>query len=125
MGILESIAAVDVITRQRFETRNRIALILLDSTFEIAVKEYIVHTNNLDLRGRSLAQIFENRDEAISIVGQKVELGGDNLRKISHYYLMRNKLIHERATVDVTRADISIYGETIRNSLNLLFDLEF
>ena len=125
LGILEAIAAIDIITRQRLETKNRIALILLDSTFEIAIKEYIVHTANLDHGGRSLAQIFENRDEAISIVGQKVDLGEDNLRKISHYYLLRNKLIHERATVDVTGVDITIYGETIRESLSLLFDLEF
>jgi len=125
LGILEAIAAVDVITKQRLETKNRIALILLDSTFEIAIKEYIVHTANLNRHGRSLAQIFENRGEAISIVGQKVDLGKDNLQRISHYYMMRNKLIHETATVDVTGADISIYSETIRNSLSLLFDLEF
>lgn len=125
LGMIEGIAAVDVIRKQRFETGNRIALILLDSTFEIALKEYIVHTDNLNLRGRSLTQIFENRDEAISVVGQKVDLGEDNLRKISHYYMMRNKLIHERATVDVTGADISNYGETVRDSLMVLFDLEF
>lgn len=114
-----------IITRQRFETGNRIALILLDSSFEIAIKEYIVHTDNLNLGGRSLAQIFENSDEAISVVRQKVNFGEENLRKIRHYNLMRNKLIHERTTVDVTGADISIYEEIIRDSLGKLFDLAF
>ncbi|MDQ6670012.1 MAG: ATP-binding protein, partial [Chloroflexota bacterium] len=31
VGLIEALAAVDVITRQRFDTKNRIALILLDS----------------------------------------------------------------------------------------------
>ncbi|HRE26793.1 MAG TPA: ATP-binding protein, partial [Anaerolineales bacterium] len=43
IGLVESITAVDLILRQKLETRNRIALILLDSAFEIALKEYITH----------------------------------------------------------------------------------
>lgn len=39
--------AIDVITRQRFETGNRTALILLDSNFEVALKEFIVHRTDL------------------------------------------------------------------------------
>lgn len=33
----------DLIGRQKFETKNRTALILLDSNFEIALKEFIVN----------------------------------------------------------------------------------
>jgi hypothetical protein len=43
LGLVESLAMIDVIERQRLETKNRISLILLDSTFEIALKEFIVH----------------------------------------------------------------------------------
>jgi hypothetical protein len=42
VGLLEAMAAVDIITRRRLDTRNRIALILLDSNYEIALKEFIV-----------------------------------------------------------------------------------
>ena len=38
LGLVESVAALDVVMRQRFQTGNRIALILLDSNFEIALK---------------------------------------------------------------------------------------
>jgi hypothetical protein len=47
VGLVESMAAVDVITRQGFDTKNRIALILLDSNFEIALKEFIVSRTDL------------------------------------------------------------------------------
>jgi hypothetical protein len=44
IGRVEAMGLVDIVSRQKLETRNRAALILLDSNFEIALKEYI--TNN-------------------------------------------------------------------------------
>src|SRR5690606_6075206 len=41
LGLVESIAAIDILGRQKLETRSRIALLLLDSTFEISLKEFI------------------------------------------------------------------------------------
>jgi histidine kinase/DNA gyrase B/HSP90-like ATPase len=125
LGLLESIAAVDIIIRQKLETKNRIALLLLDSTFEIALKEFIVHTQNLNLGGRTLTQIFANRDEVIKVVTQKVTINQKNLRKIKHYYQLRNKLVHEKATVDITQTDVTNYLETIQRVLSLLFGLQF
>lgn len=125
LGLLEALAAVDIITRQKLETKNRIALILLDSSFEIALKEFIVHTQNLNLGGRSFEQIFENRDEVIKIVRQKVVIDPTTLSKIKHYYLLRNKLIHERATVDITGTDVANYFATVQRVLTLLFGLQF
>ena len=39
VGLVEAIAAIDVIGRQRFDTKNRIALLLLDSNLEISLKQ--------------------------------------------------------------------------------------
>lgn len=125
LGLLESLAAIDIITRQKLETRSRIALILLDSTFEIALKEFIVHTPNLNLGGKSLAQVFAKRDDVINVVTQNVTINQTTLRKIKHYYQLRNKLIHEKATVDITQTDVTNYLETIQRVLSLLFGLQF
>lgn len=125
LGLLEAIAAVDIISRQKLETKNRIALILLDSNFEIALKEYIVHTPSINLGARTLEQIFRNRNDVINVVTQNVTIDQTTLRKINHYYQFRNKLIHEKATIDVTDTDISNYLETIQEVLTLLFGLSF
>jgi hypothetical protein len=125
LGILESIAAIDIIIRQKLETKNRIALLLLDSSFEIALKEYMVHTQGLNFGNRSLEQIFENRDEVIKIVRQKVTIHPTIQNKIKHYQILRNKLIHERATVDVTDSDIANYLQTVQHVLTLLFGMSF
>lgn len=123
-GLLDAMAAQEVIGKQKLETKNRIALILLDSTFEIALKEYIVHTNGLDLGGRTLEELFKQRDAVIKIVKQRVDFGSDTLDLIRHYYLMRNKLIHERATVDVTDSDIDTFKKAVFRCLDLLFGVK-
>jgi hypothetical protein len=125
VGVVEAIAAVDLIRRQKFQTKNRIALLLLDSSFEIALKEFVVHTDGLDLGGRSLEQLFIRREAVIKIVQQKVVIDNVTLRKMRHYYGKRNKLIHEEATQDVIDDDIANYEETVQQILTLLFNLQF
>lgn len=125
VGLVEAIAAVDLIRRQRFQTKNRIALLLLDSSFEIALKEFIVHTQGLNLGKKTLEETFEQRDAVIKVVRQKVNIDRVTLLKIDHYYRLRNKLVHERATVEVTGEDIDNYEETVQSVLTLLFNLLF
>jgi hypothetical protein len=125
VGLVESIAAVDVIRRQKFQTKNRIALLLLDSSFEIALKEFIVHTDGLDLGGKTLAQLFQRRAAVVKIVEQRVSFDAATLEKINHYYRLRNQLIHERATATVTPEDIDNYQETVQGVLEQLFGLKF
>lgn len=125
LGLLEAIAAVDIIRRQKLQTKNRIALLLLDSCFEIALKEYIAHADNLNLGKRQLREIFANRDEVIKIVKQRITLDRTTLTKIKHYYELRNKLVHEKATQDVADDDISNYLTTVQNTLTALFGLVF
>jgi hypothetical protein len=129
LGLVEAMAAVDIISRQRLETKNRIALILLDSNFEIALKEFIVHRNDLFPQqqfGKVVIQkLFEKRDDVVSAVVQKVAIPKTLLGKAKHYYNLRNTLIHERATVGITDADVATYRSTIEEILEILFDLKF
>jgi hypothetical protein len=47
------------------------------------------------------------------------------LGKIDHYYLLRNSLIHERATQQITDTQVSDYRKVIEKVLTLLFGLRF
>jgi Histidine kinase-, DNA gyrase B-, and HSP90-like ATPase len=125
VGLVESVAAVDMIRRQKYQTKNRIALLLLDSSLEISLKEFVVHTEGLDLGGKSLKQLIERRSQVLDVVRQKVSISPATVRKIEHYYRLRNQLVHERATVDVTEEDIENYTETVQQVLGVLFNLEF
>lgn len=130
LGLVESMAAVEVITRQqRFDTKNRIALLLLDSNFEIALKEYIVHDHqNFPPRQYGTTQLetlFARRSNVINAVTQHVQIPAPVLAKANHFYGIRNKLVHERATVEPTDADIKSYRTTIEKVLKILFGLKF
>jgi hypothetical protein len=109
------------------QTRNRIALILLDSTFEIALKEFIVHRTDLfpvrEYSEKRLRELFQNRNDVIDAVRVKVDISDALITRAKHYYGMRNTLIHERATVDVPEADIRNYRRVLDQLLIILFGL--
>lgn len=69
-GIYESIIAVDIILGKNLEQKNRICLILLDSTLEIAFKEYLVNESGVAYSDERLQRIFSNRKEVHQEVKQ-------------------------------------------------------
>jgi len=124
LGLVESIGLVDVIMRQRAQTRSRAALILLDSCLEIGFKEFIVHDQVLS-QNVNLAQLFGNRDNVIARVVSKRPIRQELLDVAKHYYQIRNKLVHEKATVAVTDNDIETYRSVVTQILSRLFQLKF
>jgi hypothetical protein len=105
------------------------ALFLLDSNYEIALKEFIVHRTDLfpsvQYGPTRIAQLFGNRQSVISEITQHVPIHSNILQKAQHYYALRNKLIHERATVGITDADVQNYRGTVQEVLTILYNLKF
>lgn len=128
LGLIETFGLVDVLGKQRFQTRNRASLILLDSNFEIALKEFIVHRKELFPAGKynsaKLGNLFMYRTEVINEVRQHVHIDDAIINKINHYYEMRNNLIHQRATANVTDDEVEDYGKIIEMIITKLFDLK-
>jgi hypothetical protein len=129
LGLIEAISAVDIVARQRLVTGNRIALILLDSNFEIALKEFIVHRGDLfnpvHYNDSKISEIFSSRHKVIQTVISAMPLEATLLERARHYYNVRNKLIHERATVGIATEDVNNYRRVIETILLHLFDLKF
>jgi histidine kinase/DNA gyrase B/HSP90-like ATPase len=129
LGLVEAMGLVDVVSRTKLDTKNRAALILLDSNFEIALKEFIV--NNRDLypphkyNDAKIAELFARRTSVIRAIEPHVNLSKTLLDKVAYYYNLRNKLTHERATVGITDAQIVDYKETVEKVLKTLFGLKF
>jgi hypothetical protein len=129
LGLVEALGMVDVLLKQSLDTKNRAALILLDSNFEIALKEFIVNRTDLfrpDVYNDSkIANIFKARHQVINEVKAHVDLPPPLLAKVNHYYNLRNKLVHERATVGITDTQIQDYRSTVEKVLSKLFGLKF
>jgi hypothetical protein len=130
IGLVEAMGMVDLVSRQKIDTRNRLALILLDSNFEIALKEFIVARTDLfpprQYKNSQIASLFEKgRKDVIAEVQPHLNLTPAVLGKISHYYQLRNSLIHERATQQITDTQIEDYRRLIEKVLTKLFGLKF
>lgn len=129
LGLLEAVSAVESIQKLKLETRNRIALILLDSNFEIALKEFVVHRPDLfppqNYGDAKIKDMFSARHKVVAEVKNRTGIPDKLIQKANHYYGLRNKLIHERATVGITDADVANYRDTIEKVLEKLFDLDF
>jgi hypothetical protein len=125
-GLYEGIIAADLISKhQRLEQRNRIALIVLDSTLEIAFKEYLVNESGTFYRDAQLLSIFNSRKSVHDEMQKYVTISADTWKKISHYYNLRNKLVHERSTVGIDDSQIQDFREVVETVLEKLYKLQF
>ena len=124
-GLYEAIVAVDTISKQRLQQKNRICLILLDSTLEIAFKEFLVNESGHSYSDSQLLNLFKNRSEVEKEVQKYVSFHQKLWQKIGHYYGIRCKLVHERATVGIADDQIEDYREVVQKVLQRLFHLKF
>ena len=60
-GLYEGVIAAHMIAKQKYAQKNRIALIVLDSTLEIAFKEFLVNDSGTFYSDKALRSVFEKR----------------------------------------------------------------
>lgn len=126
-GLFEGVIAADLISKQHLEQKNRIALLVLDSTLEIAFKEYLVNEAPVasPLTDVQLSQIFSARHKVHAEIKKYITLSSSTWRKIDHYYRLRCKFVHERASVGVPDSDLEIFRSVVESVLNKLYKLKF
>ena len=125
-GLYEGVIAADLIAKQKLlEQKNRIALIVLDSTLEIAFKEYLVNDSGSAYNDARLLTIFGNRSTVHSEIKKYVKLSKDTWKKIEHYYRLRCKLVHERVTVGISDQQLDDFREVVETVLHKLYKLKF
>ncbi|RJE82001.1 ATP-binding protein [Paracoccus onubensis] len=129
LGLVEAMGVADSVSRKRLQTKNRISLIILDSNLEIALKEFIVHRADLfrpdKFNDSKIADLFKRRHEVINTVKPHLSTEEPVWDKVRHYYDRRNKLVHERATLQITDVELADYREVVERILSELFDLNF
>jgi hypothetical protein len=125
VGLFEGIVAVDYLGKQNLSQRNRLNLIILDSTLEIAFKEFLVYESGNPYSEANISRIFCNR----SLVHQEIKafklFDDDYWKQVNYYYGLRCKLVHERATVGITDDQIHEFRQLVEATLGALFGLKF
>lgn len=124
-GLYEGIIAADLILKQKLEQKNRIALIVLDSTLEIAFKEYLVNDSGAVYNDAKLLSLFNNRTQVHAEIKKYISIKDDVWKKVEHFYRLRCKLIHEKASAGLSEQQIQDFRELVERILNKLYKLKF
>jgi hypothetical protein len=124
-GLYEGVIAAGLIAKQKLEQRNRIAFIVLDRTLEIAFKEYLINESGTTYNDAKLLSLFANRSLVHSEIKKYVTIKADTWKKIEHYYRLRCKLVHERATVGISDTQIEDFRDVVERLLRKLYKLKF
>jgi hypothetical protein len=125
VGLFETIIAVDWVLKQNFQQKNRIALILLDSSLEIAFKEYLLNESGQAYSALRFQQLFSNRTDLQTEVAKFANISKTDWGKINHYYRSRNQLIHQRSSAAISDPEIGDFRRTVERVLTKLFGLKF
>ena len=124
-GILEADAAIELIRHQRFDQKNRLALILLDSTLEIAYKDFLVNDSGQHYTDAQLVALFKARHLVEAEIKKFVTISATLWQKLKFYYGLRNKLVHERSTAGIADDEIEDFKATAHKVLARLFKLKW
>lgn len=123
-GLLGGLAALPHLRQDKLGDGNRIALIVLDSTLEIAFKEFLVHESGTHYTDADLHRIFAKRHLVHEKVQEHKAITRTFWRKVGYYYNLRCKLIHERATVAIPDTEIEDFKKIVQQALVQLFGLK-
>jgi hypothetical protein len=125
VGLFEGIILVEDLVQTSFVQKNRFSLIILDSTLEIAFKEYLTHITP-KIGKSKLINILQNRALVEAEIKSRVaKITGTEWGLINHYYNMRNNLIHQVASSDVQIEDINKCRNVVQKVLAKLFGIVF
>lgn len=126
-GLYEGVIAADLISKQRLEQKNRIALIVLDSTLEIAFKEYLVNESGNAYSDARLESIFKHRSEVHKEIKAcaLIPIKPENWKKVEYYYKLRCELVHKKASAGITDSQLQDFRSVVESILKKMYKLKF
>jgi hypothetical protein len=122
-GLYEAIIAVEEISKLKLEQNNRLSLLILDSTLEIAFKEFLLNETGNRYSESRIAGL--NRVDLQTEVKRNSRVKAASWRVIDYYYMRRCDLVHKRATTQISDEELKNYRATAEYTLNKLFGINF
>ncbi|MHB8084837.1 MAG: ATP-binding protein [Dehalococcoidia bacterium] len=125
LGISEAMIAVDLISKQKLKQKNGILLILLDSTLEIAFKEYLVNESGRYYGNPELYGLFNSYHKLIEEMKKYKPITDEFWKKVKYFHNLRSKLIHERSSAIIDDSELDNFKKLVESILGDLFNLKF
>ena len=114
-GLCEAYMAEGILnSRKDLVQQGRLSLIILDSTVEIALKDYLAHESPDPLGDDKLRELFVNRIKVYDKAQKTLGLPDEFWRKMKYFYQLRCELIHKRSASDVHPEDIDNFRRAVQ-----------
>lgn len=123
-GLVGGVVASEILRKKNFDEKNRVALIVLDSTLEIAFKEFLVNESNQHYTDAQLVNLFSKRHLVEQEIQKYISISRAVWKQLKYYYNLRCKLVHERASTGITDPQIQDFDNLVKKVLNKLFKLK-
>lgn len=122
IGTYETIMISEHLKIKNYETKNRIILILIDSSIEITFKDYLTYKVQAHYTNAQLTSIFEKRHLVVAEVKKhsSVLITPKEWTQLSYFYGLRCDLTHKRSSAAVSDSDINMFiklGKRIHHKL--------
>jgi hypothetical protein len=124
-GHYEAIIAVNELPKLKLEQNNRLSLLILDSSLEIAFKDFLINESGETYSEGRFAAIMKDRSVVHSEIKKFVKLTPKTWQRVEYFYKMRGELVHKRISVSISNEDLSIFKETVEKILHKMFKLSF
>lgn len=125
-GLYEAVVAEEIVAKQKqFEQSNRLSLIILDSTVEIALKEFLAYEIPQPLGDEKLHALFANRFSVHKEAEKVLPFDKAFWQQMTYFYKLRCDLIHKKASSGISDIDIESYRSIVRKLLREAFGLRF
>jgi hypothetical protein len=126
-GLVETLTAVKLLRQSSIETRNRQALILLDSVVEIGFKNFLIYEKEIKLeKNNALLQYRDKlhaavKDKTTGLFEESQWTDKSVWKLISFYYEARCDLYHEIAEKTLSDSNINDFYDLVSFVLEKLF----
>lgn len=118
-GLADNLAAAKLLLDSRLESRNRLALIVLDSALEIAFREYLENVKKIT--GLDPEEM-KHREKLLKVMRRNSSIVDDDWTRLDFFYQLRCDCYHESASLTLSDSLIGEFYTLVSSSIDLLFD---
>jgi len=121
IGLIDGLCASNLIKSSIIAHKNRFAFIVLDSTLEIAFKNFLVNEKKITNIPETT---WKFREKIIKILKNHAKFEKDVWSDINYFYKLRVGLYHEDAEKTVTDETVNNFQELVEFVIDNLFGIE-
>ncbi len=123
-GLYEAIIVEEMVSRQSIlKQGRRISLMILDSTLEIGLKDYLAF--EIGLGDTKLAEIFSNRHQVHAKAKEHLDLPSHTWKNLEYFYKLRCDLTHRKVSAEISDETLEHFRSLVKEVLGEAVGLKF